>query len=129
MKDQLKYKSIEVEIYGSASNGLFDVPSLQEQVDSADLDLTVLIEGSPKSSKDILQQIYLKLNKESKQGSSSSSSRKGKVIEVTQPMKFSAGFLLEKVKYRLSFEEGGEKKMLNIEVDILVNKYLEMLNS
>ena len=80
LKNGLGCDSLDVQIYGSTVNGLFDVPRKGAKVNSADLDLTVFANGTNKSRQEILKQIRSKLkNKNTKFG-------KGKIIEQIDPL-------------------------------------------
>ena len=45
LKKNLEYDSLDIQIYGSTVNGLFDIPRGNSKNNSADLDLTVFVSG------------------------------------------------------------------------------------
>ena len=62
MEKVLKYKKMELVVYGSTVNGLFDTAPDPTKLNSSDLDLTLVIEGCDKPTYKILNQVKNKIS-------------------------------------------------------------------
>ena len=125
LKKNLK-SGLRLFIYGSVINGLFEMPPSSADGNNAtfssDLDLTLIMKEDKKmTQKQILKQIYSKLSNEKRLSSNSDFT----FLHISDPYQMSAGGLLE-LKVRKQLPSGAK---IEIDVDILLNKLLEIRNS
>jgi predicted nucleotidyltransferase len=105
----------EIVIFGSALNGLYDKFC-------SDLDLTLIVHRDCSVDH---QKLLFKIH----DALEHSKSEKLSISISKKPYWMKSGALLEKVLIQTKVEMFGYQKGFRIEVDFLVNRYLEVLNS
>ena len=111
----------ELKIYGSAANGLFEQPQPGTEYLSSDLDLTLnLMEDPYLSQLEILFKVQKLLKKAARQ-------RRIQVVDyIRKPFEMSAGALLQ---FKIQVPIIGSTTKLVLDIDILVDKQLELVNT